>query len=173
MTSLDSSTTVNQNLPFYLNDYDEQQGNFICFRLKGTLNYSNIISGNNNYFYYYHIIFVIIIVIMVKFLLRKKADFSQTERQLNDQFENISNDLQKLSFYVKSSNLILSNLPQIKSLNPQVNDISQIYENYFKKQYEQTTTDLASSAILKKNLIVNITKIMKTIIIIIIIIIMR
>lgn len=46
MSILESSRTESQNLPFYLNDFDEQKCNFITFRLKGNLEYSNIISGN-------------------------------------------------------------------------------------------------------------------------------
>ena len=46
MTTLNISKTDLQDLPFYLNDYDEQNKNFITFRLTGNLNYTNIISGN-------------------------------------------------------------------------------------------------------------------------------
>lgn len=46
MTTLNTSKTDSQDLPFYLNDYDEQNKNdFITFRLMGNLNYTNIISG--------------------------------------------------------------------------------------------------------------------------------
>ena len=54
MTSLDTSrgaTATNPNLPFYLSNEisDEEQCNFICFRLKGNLTYNNIISGGRIY----------------------------------------------------------------------------------------------------------------------------
>lgn len=44
-SNLDMSKNADSNLSFYLNDYEEQHINFICFRLNGTLNYNNIISG--------------------------------------------------------------------------------------------------------------------------------
>ena len=49
-TNLDTSKSeITTNLSFYLNDYEEQQVNFICFRLIGNLNYNNIISGKFNF----------------------------------------------------------------------------------------------------------------------------
>ena len=113
MTSLDTSKSeLNENLPFYINDYDEQNLNFICLRLFGNLTYNSIIS----------------------------ADYSHTEQQLNDQFERISNDLQNFSFLIKSSNLILSSKENKKIiLAKTVKNCSDIYQNYHKKAYENTT----------------------------------
>lgn len=49
-TNLDTSKSeITTNLSFYLNDYEEQQVNFICLRLIGNLNYNNIISGKFNF----------------------------------------------------------------------------------------------------------------------------
>ena len=51
-TNLDMSKSENftQNLSsFYLNDYEEQPVNFICFRIKANLIYNNIISGKINF----------------------------------------------------------------------------------------------------------------------------
>lgn len=109
-----------QDLPFYLHDYEEQKCRFVTFRLQGNLSYSDIIS----------------------------ADFSQNERQLSDQFENISNELQKLNFLVRSSSLILSN-SGIKSFNASVKTTSDIYEAY----HQQSAAEDAS---LKSKLIVNL-----------------
>ncbi len=43
-TNLDMSKSENLS-SFYLNDYEEQPVNFICFRIKANLTYNNIISG--------------------------------------------------------------------------------------------------------------------------------
>ena len=47
MSQLDISKSdlLNENLPFYINDYEELQSNFVCLRLIGNLSYSNVISG--------------------------------------------------------------------------------------------------------------------------------
>ena len=48
MSQLDTSKTefLNQNLPFYINDYEELPSNFVCLKLNGNLIYNNIISGD-------------------------------------------------------------------------------------------------------------------------------
>ena len=110
MTSLDTSKLdSNENLPFYLNDFDEQIGNFICLRLVGNLIYKNIIS----------------------------ADFSHTEQQLNDQFDSISNDLQEHCYLIKSSNLMLFKRDhKNSSLDKNSQNCSEIYKNFHKKDYD-------------------------------------
>ena len=100
---------MKENLPFYLNDFDEQSVNFIVLRLIGNLSYKNIIS----------------------------ADFSQTEQQLKDQFEKISNDLQDYSFMIKSSNLLLSKKDnKNKIIEQKAKNCSDIYKNFHKKEYD-------------------------------------
>jgi len=61
------------------------------------------------------------------------ADFSQNEGQLSDQFESISNDLQKLNFLVRSSSLLLSN-SGIKSFNASARTTADIYGAYHNQQ---------------------------------------
>lgn len=108
--STSDTSKLNQNLPFYLNDYDETQKNFVCFRITGTLDYSNIIS----------------------------ADFSHTEQQLIDQFERISNDLQSSYFFLKAANLILAADKNIKSAVNVVENCSQLFEVYHKKPQNES-----------------------------------
>ena len=109
MTNLDiSKSDSNENLPFYLNDFDEQNANFICLRLVGHLIYKNIIS----------------------------ADFSHTEQQLNDQFDTISNDLLDHCYLIKSSNLMLSSSDRKNSTNKSSQNCSEIYKNFHKKEYD-------------------------------------
>lgn len=124
MSQLDTSKTefLNQNLPFYINDYEELPSNFVCLKLNGNLIYNNIIS----------------------------ADFSHTEQQLNEQFEKISNDLQNLSFFIKSSNLILSSKQTFKSLNQSVKTSEDLFKNYHSNQkLTDTVTDTPKQNIIK------------------------
>jgi hypothetical protein len=119
MTNLDTSKSdLNENLPFYLNDYDEQSGNFLCLRLLGNLKYKNIIS----------------------------ADFSHTEQQISDQFDTISNDLLDHCYLIKSSNLMLSNKDRenvhIKKNSQTCNDI---YKNYHKKENDTENKSIKSN----------------------------
>jgi hypothetical protein len=107
--NLDSSKLdINENLPFYINDYDETKktASFICLRLIGNLTYKNIIS----------------------------ADFSHSEKQLKDQFESIANDLQDLSYLIKSSNLIISRNHANNHDDKSMGHCLQIYNNYHKKE---------------------------------------
>jgi hypothetical protein len=55
------------------------------------------------------------------------ADFSQNEFQLSDQFEQYSNDLQNLGFFIRTCNLILSNA-DLKSFNQKTRTILDIYD---------------------------------------------
>lgn len=56
-----TSRMNNQNLPFYLNDFDEFQKKFVCLRINGILDYANVISGELaqfvNYFKQFLLIF--------------------------------------------------------------------------------------------------------------------
>lgn len=127
MTNLDTSKTdLNESFPFYLNDYDEQSGNFICLRLMGNLKYKNIIS----------------------------ADFSHTEQQISDQFDAISNDLLEHCYLIKSSNLMLSNKDQKNvSLEKTSQLCSDIYKNYHKKEIDSENKSIKSKLLVKINLL--------------------
>ena len=77
-----------------------------------------------------------------------KADFSQIDQQLNDQFEIISKDLQKISFLIKPLNFILSEQNKIKSFNQQLKECSEIYHKFHQKEFD------SENATIKNNLIV-------------------
>ena len=118
MTNLDiSKSDLNESFPFYLNDYDEQSGNFICLRLMGTLKYKNIIS----------------------------ADFSHTEQQISDQFDTISNDLLDHCYLIKTSNLMLSNKDhKLATFEKSTQTCSDIYKNYHKKENDNKNKSIKS-----------------------------
>ena len=119
MTNLDTSKSdLNENLPFYLNDYDEQSGNFLCLRLLGNLKYKNIIS----------------------------ADFSHTEQQISDQFDTISNDLLDHCYLIKSSNLMLSNKDRENvHIKKNLQTCNDIYKNYHKKENDTENKSIKSN----------------------------
>jgi hypothetical protein len=56
---------------------------------------------------------------IIKLMIYFKVDYSQTDQLISDQFEKISNDIQNLSFFIRSLNFLLtsngSNDQSIKS----------------------------------------------------------
>lgn len=50
MSDLSRSENIDLNLPFYLNHIEEPFQDCLCLRLKGNLNYTNVISGKKLFF---------------------------------------------------------------------------------------------------------------------------
>ncbi|CAF0912138.1 unnamed protein product [Brachionus calyciflorus] len=100
MADTSRSEQVDRNLPFYLNEFEDLK-TFVCLRIRGALNYNNILS----------------------------ADSSQSEL-LSEQFDKIFNDSQNLNFVIKKINLIISNSRELSGQNFQnCSEIYEKYHN--------------------------------------------
>ena len=151
------SDNFSQNLTYYLNDYDETQLNFISLRVTGNLSYTNVISGNLNSANLINLLY------SFNFTNSKIADFSQTEQQLNDQFDKIFNDLQHMKYFFKSKNLILTSKQSkcdvnLVSIHSSYKTCSELYNSYFPSLQKSTAAAPTESTnkvfSLKNNLIV-------------------